>query len=943
MANNPYVNKVIYGNRTLIDISDSTATAADVASGKYFYTADGAKTAGTAVGGSMIIRDEPDSHGGTIRHIEAVDVISGTLEISENGVYDVSHYANADVDVPAPAPTLQAKTKNYTPSETAQSETISADSGYDGLSSVNVNVGAISTTYVGSGIERKTSSDLTVSGATITAPAGYYADSASKSVASGTAGTPTATKGTVSNHSISVTPSVTNTTGYISGGTKTGTAVSVAASELVSGTYNVSASGTADVTNYASISVPAQTLPTAASSTSSGTRKATISRSTSNQYINIPTGYNGSAAYYQVSAVANGTEGTPTATKGTVSNHSISVTPSVTNTAGYISGSTKTGTAVTVSASELVSGTKSIAANGTGIDVTNYASVNVSVDAPTPVLETVTKSYTPTESQQTDTITPGSGYDGIGEVDVTIDAISSTYVGSGIARKSSSDMTVSGATVTAPAGYYASAGSKSVSSMTLPTTAASSSSGTRKATIASSTSTQYINIPAGYNSAAAYYQLSAPAAMTLPTSASSTSSGTSKATISRSTSDQYINIPTGYNSAAAYYKVSAVANGTEGTPTATKGTVSNHAISVTPSVTNTAGYISGGTKTGTAVSVSASELVSGTLTISSSGTKDVTNYASASVADGTVNSPTATKGTVSNNSISIVPSVSYTAGYIGSATKNGSAVTVTASELVSGNKEITENGTNIDVTNYATISVEVDSMPIGSISMFAGTTAPTGYLLCQGQAVSRTTYANLFTVIGTTYGSGNGSSTFNLPDLQGKFALGKSSSYALASTGGAATVTLTAAQSGIPAHAHGLNSHKHTYAKANTPTGSTTLTTDQIPAHTHGSKSLTGEASAWSDTGLIGGTASTSGILSRTGSYSYGPDWANAAAGRLKIDASHEHDSVGGGQGHTHTISTTSTDSGAASGNTADNTATAASSAHENMPPYQTVNYIIKY
>ena len=88
-----------------------------------------------------------------------------------------------------------------------------------------------------------------------------------------------------------------------------------------------------------------------------------------------PTGH----AYSPVT-VPSGTAGTPTATKGTVSNHSVSVTPSVTNTAGYLyPGGTKTGTAVSVSASELVSGTKSITDNGTGIDVTNYASVDVSV------------------------------------------------------------------------------------------------------------------------------------------------------------------------------------------------------------------------------------------------------------------------------------------------------------------------------------------------------------------------------------------------------------------------------------------------------------------------------------------------------------------------------------------------------------------------------------
>lgn len=87
-----------------------------------------------------------------------------------------------------------------------------------------------------------------------------------------------------------------------------------------------------------------------------------------------PTGH----AYSPVT-VPSGTAGTPTATKGAVSNHSISVTPSVTNTGGYISGSTKTGTAVTITASELASGNKSISDNGSNIDVVGYATVSVSV------------------------------------------------------------------------------------------------------------------------------------------------------------------------------------------------------------------------------------------------------------------------------------------------------------------------------------------------------------------------------------------------------------------------------------------------------------------------------------------------------------------------------------------------------------------------------------
>lgn len=85
-----------------------------------------------------------------------------------------------------------------------------------------------------------------------------------------------------------------------------------------------------------------------------------------------------------VNAMPSGTAGTPTASKGTVSNHSISVTPSVTNTTGYITGGTKTGTAVTVNVAELESGTKSITENGTGISVSGYSAVDVAVPGQVP-------------------------------------------------------------------------------------------------------------------------------------------------------------------------------------------------------------------------------------------------------------------------------------------------------------------------------------------------------------------------------------------------------------------------------------------------------------------------------------------------------------------------------------------------------------------------------
>ena len=298
---------------------------------------------------------------------------------------------------------LQDKTKSYTPTETAQSETITADVGYDGLDEVSISVGAISSTYVGSAIPQRDSDDLTVSGATVSVPSGYYENNASKSVASGTEGTPTATKGTVSSHSISVTPSVTNTAGYISGGTKTGTAVSVSASELVSGTLSVTSSGTYNVTNYASASVPSGTegTPTAtkgvvynhqisvtpkvtntegyiAGSTMSGTAVTVKATELVSGTLAISNSGTHNVTNYESASVQAGTEGTPTATKGTVSNHSVSITPSVTNTTGYITGSTKTGTAVTVSASELVSGSQTVTSNQT-VDVTNLAELVVNV------------------------------------------------------------------------------------------------------------------------------------------------------------------------------------------------------------------------------------------------------------------------------------------------------------------------------------------------------------------------------------------------------------------------------------------------------------------------------------------------------------------------------------------------------------------------------------
>lgn len=98
----------------------------------------------------------------------------------------------------------------------------------------------------------------------------------------------------------------------------------------------------------------------------------------------------------------------------------------------------------------------------------------------------------------------------------------------------------------------------------------------------------------------------------------------------------------------------------------------------------------------------------------------------------------------------------------------------------------------------------------GEVRMFAGTSPPAGgWLLCRGQEVSRTTYADLYAIIGNTYGTGNGTSTFNLPNLKGRVAVGLDSGQTefdtLGKTGGAKTHTLTAAE--MPAHVHRVGAY----------------------------------------------------------------------------------------------------------------------------------------
>jgi microcystin-dependent protein len=127
------------------------------------------------------------------------------------------------------------------------------------------------------------------------------------------------------------------------------------------------------------------------------------------------------------------------------------------------------------------------------------------------------------------------------------------------------------------------------------------------------------------------------------------------------------------------------------------------------------------------------------------------------------------------------------------------------------------NGKQIYQDNYLLI-------PTGTVFGFGGGIIPTGYLVCDGSNVSRTTYADLFKAIGTVFGNGDGSTTFGLPDLKGKVVVGAGAGPGLTNrvlgvTGGSETHTLTLEQ--MPSHNHDINDpgHNHTtqfeYSKYN--------------------------------------------------------------------------------------------------------------------------------
>lgn len=119
------------------------------------------------------------------------------------------------------------------------------------------------------------------------------------------------------------------------------------------------------------------------------------------------------------------------------------------------------------------------------------------------------------------------------------------------------------------------------------------------------------------------------------------------------------------------------------------------------------------------------------------------------------------------------------------------------------------NTTQIATTAFVS-TAGAARLPAGSVTMYAAAAAPTGWLICNGAAVSRTLYADLFTAIGTTFGTGDGSTTFNLPNFTDRMPMASGGLYSLGSTGGskdavAVAHTHTATSSVTdPGHVHSI-------------------------------------------------------------------------------------------------------------------------------------------
>jgi microcystin-dependent protein len=206
----------------------------------------------------------------------------------------------------------------------------------------------------------------------------------------------------------------------------------------------------------------------------------------------------------------------------------------------------------------------------------------------------------------------------------------------------------------------------------------------------------------------------------------------------------------------------------------------------------------------------------------------------------------------------------------------------------------------------------VNRSEVGAIKPWTKATAPAGYLLCDGSAVSRSTYAELFAIVSTTYGSGDGSTTFNVPQLQGKMPQGyDGNTYNLAGTGGANTVTVAVTNNQAATNASN---------QSVTVTGSisnTSLTTAQLSSHSHG-------GDFWKYNPATPGNRMTGIGSDGLGGINKGANTSNSGSGT--------------GHNHSHTLSGTLT------GNvTTSLTGSVTAAGTNSFSPFVVVNYIIKH
>ena len=175
-------------------------------------------------------------------------------------------------------------------------------------------------------------------------------------------------------------------------------------------------------------------------------------------------------------------------------------------------------------------------------------------------------------------------------------------------------------------------------------------------------------------------------------------------------------------------------------------------------------------------------------------------------------------------------------------------------QSVANTGTLTNTG-NVTVTGTLTVSstlsvngVENAHVPSGVIMAWTTDTAPTGWLLCDGSAVSRITYADLFAVISTVYGTGDGSTTFNVPDLRGRFILGQDD------MGGSSANRVTDTDADTLGNADG--------------TETKTLTTTELPAHTHTINLSTNSSGGTTDYAVnsVAIAGATTPVTSSTGS-----------------------------------------------------------------------------